>query len=439
MALVFVALGVFAYLRFEAELNDAIDRGLRSRADDLGAVLQQNDGRLGEADEQILTEPGAGFAQVLTVDGQVADATGSLDAEPLLEPSAVPPGTSEPILLEQPDPVEPDQRIRLLATRIEVEEGSPRLVIVGASLVERDGALSTLGTILLIGGPIGVLMASLAGYGLATAALRPVEAMRRRAESVTEAHLDRRLPLPRADDELRLLASTLNAMLDRLDTALERERGFVADASHELRTPLTTLKTEVEIALDSDGDPNDLRQALVSANGEIDLLSQLAEDLLVIARSDRGQLPVRRESVEARTLLERLRDRFERRVSEEGRRLVLDAPPGLLLSVDPLRVEQALSNLVDNAIRHADGEILCTATERGGVVELRVSDRGPGFSDELAAVAFERFTRGDRARARGGSGLGLAIVEVIAKAHGGEAKLASNGAGSDVAIVLPAA
>jgi len=438
MALVFLALGGFAYLRFEADLNGAIDRGLRSRADVLGVLLSENDGRLAEDDERVLTEGGEGFAQILSADGAIVDATGGLDAEPLLDEASLAETGAAPLVVERPNPLAPEEAARVLATRVNAD-GIPRFVVVGAALEERDAALSSLRTILLAGGPIGLLLAALAGYALAAAALRPVEAMRRRAEAVTEAHPDRRLPLPEARDELHLLATTLNAMLDRLDTALERERGFVADASHELRTPLATLKAEVEVALDSDGDRNELRAALVSADADIDLLSQLAEDLLVIARSDRGQLPVRREPIDVLTLLERLRERFERRASEQGRKLIVDAPADLTLHVDPLRVEQALGNLVDNAIRHASGDVRCTAVARGELVELRVSDAGPGFAGEVAGVAFERFTRGDSSRGRGGTGLGLAIVRVIAAAHGGEATLRSSGSGSDVAIVLPAA
>jgi signal transduction histidine kinase len=287
---------------------------------------------------------------------------------------------------------------------------------------------------LLLGGVIGLLAATVVGYLLTGAALRPVEAMRREAAAVTESNPDHRLPLPLADDELRLLAETLNAMLDRLDTALARERDFVADASHELRTPLATLKAEVEVALDSGGDREDLREALVSANSEVDRLSQLAEDLLVIARSDRGQLPVRPERVEAATLLENLRTRFERRLGEAGVSMELDVPNGLLINVDTLRIEQALGNLVDNALRHGAGPIAVTARGGDGVVELSVSDSGGGFSDALRDTAFERFTRGDHARARGGAGLGLSIVDAIAAAHGGTAQIE----GTTVTLRLPA-
>ena len=145
-------------------------------------------------------------------------------------------------------------------------------------------------TILLIGGPVALLLASLAGYAVSGTALRPVEAMRRRAAEISAAEPDQRLPLPEANDELRRLGETLNQMLGRLEAALERERTFVDDASHELRTPLAMHKTELELALRYAKTPEEMRAAIASAIVEVDRLSALAEDLLVLARSEQGKL-----------------------------------------------------------------------------------------------------------------------------------------------------
>lgn len=437
MALVFLALGAFTYLRVESDLDAAVDRGLQSRADDLASLLSENDGKIGDG-RKILGQDDRTFVQILLGDGTVYKATRSLPPEPLVTSSQVEDMRGGPVVFERSHPARSDEPVRVIAQAVNAD-GRERLIVVGSVLTTRDEALSALGRVLVLGGVLGLLLASVAGYLLSRAALRPVEAMRREASSVDESHPERRLPLPRADDELRLLATTLNAMLDRLDTALTRERGFVADASHELRTPLAALKAEVSVALESDGTREDLREALISADGEVDRLAQLAEDLLVIARADRGRLPVRREPVSPAVLLNHLHDRFSRRLTEAGRSLVVEAPADLVVQIDPLRIEQALGNLVDNAIRHGEGEIRCTAVAAEGRIELHVSDEGPGFSDTLAPVAFERFTRGDLARGRGGSGLGLAIVQVIADAHGGEAVLAQTTRGSDVALILPLA
>jgi signal transduction histidine kinase len=310
--------------------------------------------------------------------------------------------------------------------------GRRLVVVVGASTEDRDDALDHLTRALVIGGPIALLLSSLLGYVLAASALRPVEAMRRRADRISSASPGDRLPLPMADDELRRLGRTLNAMLDRLQAALDRERVFVADASHELRTPLAILKTELELALRAGRSEEELRAAIASATEETDRLAQLAEDLLVIARADYGELAIKRDDVEIADVLEGARRRFATRAEAAGRRVVIDAPPQLHASLDALLVGQALSNLVDNALRYGAGDVRLVAVRRNGAVELAVSDAGEGFPDDFVEHAFERFTRGAGGRS-GGAGLGLSIVRAIARAHGGDA----TAQGATVRVVLP--
>jgi signal transduction histidine kinase len=177
--------------------------------------------------------------------------------------------------------------------------------------------------------------------------------------------------------------------------------------------------------------------ALRSAAEETDRLAQLAEDLLVIARADRGALPVRLEPVDAAAVLDDVRARYERRASEQGRQLEVRAPAGLELDADPLRLQQALGNILDNALRHGAGRVRLSAREENGAVELHVSDEGDGFPAVFLDHAFERFTRADEGRARGGTGLGLAIVDAIARAHRGRAQAANMDGGADVWITLP--
>jgi signal transduction histidine kinase len=296
-------------------------------------------------------------------------------------------------------------------------------VVVGQSLEDRDEVLSGLVAAFALGGPLAVALASLLGYVLAGSALRPVEAMRRRA-----AAGDERLPLPAAHDEIHRLGATLNELLARLRDSLERERRFVADASHELRTPLAVLKTELEAGLRGP----DKDAAISNAIEECDRLAQLAEDLLVIARTADGELPVRREPVPARPLLEGVRDRFADRAERAGRAIRVEDGE-LTLNADPLRLRQALGNLVDNALRHGDGDVVLRARGEDGGVSLEVADGGRGFGPDIADRAFDRFARGDLARTRGGTGLGLAIVRAIAEAHGGHATLE----GATVRVWMP--
>jgi len=177
-----------------------------------------------------------------------------------------------------------------------------------------------------------------------------------------------------------------------------------------------------------------------ASSEEVDRLTQLAEDLLLIARFDRGRLPLRVETLEASELLCSIANRFEWRAQEAGRRVQVESPAALRVRGDRIRLEQALGNLLDNALRYGGGEVRLSAQRADGHVELHVTDEGSGFPQELMGQAFERFARLDQARARGGAGLGLSIVRAIAEAHGGSAHLANmNGSGADVWVSLPSA
>ncbi|MBA3364616.1 MAG: HAMP domain-containing protein, partial [Actinobacteria bacterium] len=309
-------------------------------------------------------------------------------------------------------------------------------MVVGASSEVREETLANLVAGFAVGGPVALGLVSLLGYALASAALRPVESMRRQAAAISASEPGKRLPVPAARDEIARLGETLNGMLARLETALARERSFVADASHELRTPLALMKAEFEPALKRTRSVEELEAALRSAAEETERLTQLAEDLLVLARSDQGDLPVRRELLSASELLGSVKERFARRAAAVGRRLEVETAP-IDLSVDRLRAEQALGNLVENALRHGSGAIVLRASEQEGQVELHVLDEGPGFTEAYLPRAFERFSRGEAARSGSGAGLGLAIVDVIARAHGGSARAASSADGADVWLSLP--
>jgi signal transduction histidine kinase len=330
-----------------------------------------------------------------------------------------------------------DDEARIIARPV---KAGNRIVVVavGGSTEDRDETLAGLRYAFLIGAPVALLLASGLGYLLAGRALAPVEAMRRRAGEITLERSGERLPLPRAEDEIHDLGQTLNTMLDRIEASLERERVFVSDASHELRTPLANLRAELELANREGRSPDEMRAALRSAAEETERLTQLAEDLLVIARSDQGRLPIKREPTDLGTLLDRVRDRFSRRAEQAGRQISVDAND-VAAEVDPLRLEQAVGNLVDNALRHGDGEVRLHAAMNGDDATVSVSDHGSGFPSGFADQAFERFTRADQGRTAGGAGLGLAIVQAIATAHGGEAEIVANANGATtVRISLPA-
>jgi heavy metal sensor kinase len=432
-AVVLAALGYFVYARFDAELSEQIDQSLRTHGDDIASLvgtgdLARNSKLLGREES---------FAQVLTPQGQIYASTPQLGRHPQLTPAEASRASHASFVVTREHVPSISGQARLLARPAE-GSGGRFVVVVAASLDDRNESLANLGTILLIGGPVALLLASLAGYVVSGRALRPVEAMRRRAAAISAAEPEQRLPLPAADDEIRRLGETLNQMLARLEEGLERERAFVDDASHELRTPLAMHKTELELALRYAKTPEEMRAAISSAIVEVDRLIQLAEDLLVLARSEEGKLALDLRRVTVAELLADVRERFSARIDETGRSLVIEASDGLTVEGDRLRLEQALTNLVENAIEHGGGEITVHAIESDGEVAIHVEDRGPGFAPEFIGRAFERFSRDDAARGGDGTGLGLAIVEAIARAHRGSAHAANRkGDGADVWIALP--
>jgi signal transduction histidine kinase len=435
MALVLGATGVFVYLRFATELDATINAGLRSRASDVAALIKEVDSGLREG--QNLVGRNDSFAEVLDAGGTVTDSSLAVGNHVLLTPAELRRALRGPIFLNRGPLPGLQEESRLLAAPIETA-GQKKVVVVGTSTEARSDSLTDLGQLLAIGGPVALLLASLAAYGVAAAALKPVEAMRSRAAQISAAEPDHRLPVPPTHDEVARLGKTLNEMLERLGEALEHERAFVADASHELRTPLAILRTELELALAAGRSPEELRAALASAAEETDRLTQLSEDLLTIAQTVRGELPLRLTRFDLEETLDGVGRRFARRAEEGGRAIAVSAPASMVLEADRLRLDQAVGSMVDNALRYGDGTIELTAAAAAGSVEVHVLDRGAGFPDEFVWRAFERFSRASASHRDGGSGLGLAIVQTVARAHGGEAHAANReGGGADVWLTLP--
>ncbi len=437
MGLVLVIIGAFLYAGLSRALDDSIDAGLRARAGDVAALVRQADSGLREGGGTVPADGDESLAQVLDPSGAVVDSTPRLAGDAVLTAAQLATARTRAVVFDRATVTGLEEPARLLAVPVEAQDRT-LIVVVGTSLERHDETLSQLLAQLLLGGPVALLLTSLLAYGLASAALRPVESMRREAAVISAAKPGLRLPVPPAKDELARLSTTLNDMLARLEAAMAKERSFVSDASHELRTPLSLLKTELELALFHERPVEELRAALRSAAAETDRLTQLAEDLLVLARFDQGRLAIRGEPIAAARLLDDVRERFARRAVDLGRGLTATAPSDMTLVVDRLRLEQALSNLVENALRHGAGPVSLVGEARHAAAEIHVLDRGPGFAADFLPRAFERFTRSDQARSGGGAGLGLAIAAVIAKAHGGTIRAGNREeGGADVCISLP--
>jgi signal transduction histidine kinase len=268
--------------------------------------------------------------------------------------------------------------------------------------------------------------------------LRPVESIRAEAASIQGTELDRRLPVPDSHDEISRLSRTINAMLDRLEHATERQRLFVADASHELRSPLTRIRADLEVGITHPeaADPATLYQSLLA---DATQLQELVDDLLFLARSDAGAIrrPIEPVDLDDLVLAE------ARRLSERGRVGVdISAVSAGRTCGDVKELARAIRNLASNAERYATTVVTFELREQDGQSRLVVADDGPGIPSEHHTRVFERFTRMDEARSRdaGGSGLGLAIVHDIVTRHGGAiAIMSSDGEGARFVVTLPTA
>ena len=438
MAAVLAASGLFLYLRLDSHLSAALDRDLRLRAQDLAALVGEPHATLAKDNTGRLIERGESYAQLLALNGRILDATKPLGHSPLLSRAELRRPEHGPYYADKSSVPGLNEGSRLLAIQVPLGLARSAVLVVGATQQNDVETLAGFRDELLIAGPLALLLASGVGYLLAGLSLRQVETMRRRAASISAATPGERLPVPPTGDELQRLGETLNEMLERLEATLERERGFVADAGHELRTPLALLRTELELALRQARTADELRAAIRWSSSEADRLSQLAEDLLLIARTDRGRLPLRVEPVAVDALFAAVRSRFEWRASELGKRVISAPANGLRLEADRMRLEQALGNLVDNALRHGGDEVTLEATRNEEHLELHVRDNGSGFAPDFISRAFDRFSRADAARAGGGTGLGLSIVKAIAESHHGSAHVANLApASTDAWLRLP--
>jgi len=403
---------------------------------------------LSQAGRIVTSSPKGGGATSLPLPGQVVlqvfDASGSLRGST--------PDSGDIALLSALQLSR--ARSSALAITTTLDEGPERVVsapfpahpgwvaAAGLSLATLDRTVSEVETGLVIAGIAVLLVAGLGAYGLARAALSPVERLRREVAALSEKGRGSAVAVPRTNDEIAALARTMNELLGRLGEALVRQRAFVADASHELRTPFAVLQAELELASRPGRDRDEMSAALARASEEAARLTRLANDLLLLARSDDRQLEVRKVRVPLNQLLSESVRGLARRATEAGVSCRVAADSSLEALVDRDRMRQALDNLLENALKFAPSgsEVVLAASAHGRDLVIEVADSGPGFLPEYLPSAFERFSRPDSGRARsgGGTGLGLAIVQAIVTAHGGRATAGNQDeGGAIVTLDLP--
>jgi two-component system sensor histidine kinase BaeS len=291
--------------------------------------------------------------------------------------------------------------------------------------VLREPELSFLGSLGQTMVPVGIAacaVAILLGLLLTWQLTDPLRKLTAAAQGIAGGDLSQRVDI-KSKDEIGALGRTFNEMAENLAHAEELRRNMTADIAHELRTPLSVIRGNLEAILDGVFEPT--KDNVASIHKEAVLLSRLVNDLQELALADAGQLRIECESTDLASLIRRNIRGIATGAEQDSISIAEDVAEDLLMvDADPQRLSQVLGNLLDNAVRHSPqgGTITVKAANAGDGVQVDVTDQGPGLSPEELSLVFERFYRGDKARARstGGSGLGLAIVKQLVEAHGGQ-------------------
>ncbi|HEX4813124.1 MAG TPA: ATP-binding protein [Nonomuraea sp.] len=374
------------------------------------------------------------FLQVVAADGRVVAATPELRGHPPL--SSPRPGTPGKIYeTELTMPATPGReggQYLVMALLVNTPSG-PVTVYGASSLVDVNRALVWLHLLVFLGTPLVLVSVGATTWAVVGHALRPVERIRAELAEITGRDLSRRVPVPDTGDEITDLAATTNHTLDRLERSVETQRRFVADASHELRSPISAMRAQLEVAT-AYPDETDWPATGARALAAADRLTGIIDELLMLARLDAGAVPQRRVVDLCRMAEDQVRRRGSARVP-----IVLDPCDPAPVYGSPLQLDRLLTNLLDNATRHAATRIDVSVTVRGDKVVMTVTDDGDGIPPQDRERVFERFTRLENARVKdkGGSGLGLPLSREIAHAHHGTLTVADHWPGARFVTVLP--
>jgi signal transduction histidine kinase len=408
VALTVGALGLLLVLRHSLERAD--DDTAKTRAHDLATLAAT-----GSLPAKLTVPEEDDIAQVVDESGAVVASSRDQPDRPIAGFSPANGRSSVQTVRDVPDGTELES-YRVWALRGRSPSG-PVTVYVATNLESVSDTIATVRRVLAMGLPPLLALLALASWALVGRALRPVEAIRAQVADISERALDRRVPVPPSRDEVGRLAETMNAMLDRLQAASDRQRNFVADASHELQSPIAALRAQLEVAI-AHPEGSDWSASSADLLEETERMERLLRDLLFLARSDGGNTTRRLEPVDLDDIVfeEVARLRATARISVDCS--AVSAAP---LSGSRDELTRLVRNLLENAEHHAASMIRIRLSAINGQIRLGVEDDGPGVPATARKRIFERFARLDEARSRhdGGTGLGLAIVKDVAERHGG--------------------
>jgi two-component system, OmpR family, sensor kinase len=447
---VFTILGALLYVSVKDYLDDTLLETQGRRARQIAETLLAHAPHTGEAyvvsEIEALYSPELSnrFIRVTRKDGSVLYSSGPPNDQSF-DPSRVPglkiESPAESTRLERLD----DGRSLLIASfRAATAAGSPYLVEVGTSAEPVDRFARHLLMLLMLGLPLVLAVSAAGGYLLARGALKPVERLAMKAESITQHNLSERLPITNTGDELERLSVALNHMISRLDDAFGNSKRFVADASHELRTPLTVIQGELEnLAADSHL-PAELRDRIGSTLEDVERLGKIVQKLFALSRLDAGEAQEEWIRLDLASLAGSTSDQMLLLAEDRNIAVTRDTGNPVFVMGDRARLKQVVVNLLDNAVKYTPpgGSVHLKVDGASGRGVLEITDTGAGIPAAALPLVFERFFRvgRDRSLDADGAGLGLAIVRSICVAHGGRVDVESVvGSGSRFVVTLPLA
>ena len=444
LAMVYVLLARTLYERIDDGLRAVVQIAATSLANDLAEGQTVDDAARSTASELASRQQ---LVAIYDGHGRLLGAAGREDdiVVPLPPVGGIPvDGDSSLLTIVEADDL--DDRHRLALRRVTIPPGVEYVIVIGSSLESTDEELESLRGILAYVVPLSLVIAAIGGWFLAGRSLSPVVAMADRARKIGVESLNARLPVANSRDELGRLAETFNELLARLETSVEQQRQFMADASHELRTPVTIARTAASVALQQPTRTEaEYRETLQIVEHETIRLSRIVDDLFTLTRADAGTYPLRRTPMYLDEVVEDVVRAARIVAGTRGVSIAVDCIHPAPFTGDEDLVERLIVNVLDNAVRYSPtgGTVRVALDRAGDMYALSVTDQGAGIASEVQSRIFERFYRVDAARTHddvsdGGAGLGLALARWIAHAHDGDVQLAtSSRLGSTFVITLP--
>jgi len=476
LAVLLISFSGFLYFTLKKSLYRDVDNKLRSLAGLIASESGSPLSKFGFADidqtleKSLNLKPIGKFIQVLDESGRIGRKSENLRNIQLPISLTALQDASKGLISFETDRSVENIPLRIVTLPVKENNQIVRIIQVASSLEDVEDALNNLFIILIITVPSALIAASLGGQFLATKALKPVDRITRAARMITSQNLNQRIEPPRVKDEIWRLIETFNEMISRLDKSFHQIKQFSTDASHELKTPLTILKGEVEVALRKERTPHEYQEILESNLEEINRMSHIVNDLLLLSKADSGDARLNKEEVDLTRILDDLVDQIQILARSKNLRVeTTNHQVETYVLADPLRIRELFLNLIENAIKYTEeggsiqismerevgrlpatgpppgmGQVISPAQgeDRIGVAKIIVSDTGMGIAEEDQEKIFDRFYRVDKARSReqGGSGLGLSICKWIVEAHQGEITVESKlGKGSSFIVKLPLA